>query len=195
MFPYGFFITGSQSDTKTGETAIKARKGKKFTLIELLVVIAIIAILAGMLLPALGKARELARSAQCAGNLRQIGMAISFYVQDNKEFTPKTSMPHPESNGQSWGFFLLPYIGKGDANFQLTTMSGKRHKQYISYPGNKLQEGKWITLCGIGKVGEIKWHKKGDDYGIELMLYMRKFERDDVIYIDNVRAYCLDDIK
>lgn len=62
------------------------RKG--FTLIELLVVVAIIAILAAMLLPALSKAREKARSAVCMGNLKQIFLAFSIYVQDNEEFFP-----------------------------------------------------------------------------------------------------------
>ncbi|NDK17082.1 MAG: prepilin-type N-terminal cleavage/methylation domain-containing protein, partial [Armatimonadetes bacterium] len=53
-----------------------------FTLIELLIVIAIIAILAAMLFPVFARARETARKATCASNLRQIGMALELYVQD-----------------------------------------------------------------------------------------------------------------
>jgi prepilin-type N-terminal cleavage/methylation domain-containing protein/prepilin-type processing-associated H-X9-DG protein len=64
---------------------------KGFTLIELLVVIAIIGILAGILLPVLSRARESARKTQCMSNVKQIGMGLIMYANENSETFPSDS--------------------------------------------------------------------------------------------------------
>ncbi len=68
---------------------LKLNKG--FTLIELLVVIAIIGILAGILLPVLSRARESARKTQCMSNLRQVGMGLIMYANENSESFPAST--------------------------------------------------------------------------------------------------------
>src|ERR1039458_6420098 len=126
---------------------------RAFTLIELLVVIAIIAILAAMILPALAKAKDKAKLIACTSNLRQWGMVIRMYIDDNGDCIPCDGMDatgqYPGGNGaeadlNAWFNLLPPYMGE------------KNLKDYfVGLPGNPLLRAELIPFPG-GK-GKI-WH-------------------------------------
>ncbi|QQE13253.1 prepilin-type N-terminal cleavage/methylation domain-containing protein [Planctomycetota bacterium] len=88
------------------------RSGLAFTLIELLVVISIIALLIGILLPALGAARDTAKQINCVSNLRQVSIATYTYVTENDGFFP----PLGESQVNNAKVTGIPYLSGNDRN-------------------------------------------------------------------------------
>lgn len=82
-----------------------------FTLIELLTVIAIIGVLAAIIIPTVGRVRESTRTTQCLSNLRQLGMAVTLYAQDQGGGFPYAYRSGGSAEDNFWYRAITPYVG------------------------------------------------------------------------------------
>ncbi len=123
------------------------KRRQAFTLIELLVVIAIIALLVSILLPSLAKAKDLAKAAMCMSNLRNIGLTLVLYAEENDGFTPDVFDYHgvqpvstPPVDGRMWHMRLMTtgYVdvpNPGSANiFQCPSGEPTTWSQTVTHP-------------------------------------------------------------
>ncbi len=121
---------------------MRSTKRSGFTLVELLVVIGIIALLISILLPALSKARNSAKTMACLSNLRQLGQATAMYAGENKQYLPYPTTTLGER--ALWFNALDPYLQAVEDNSARTGVAAgrnyKRYKQcevYDSFDGGK----------------------------------------------------------
>lgn len=149
----------AHAQSRAQAAGIPRTRRRGFTLIELLVVVAIIAILASLLLPALGQAKARGKAIQCLNNLKQMGLAMILYSDENDGYIPR-------GNGYPWFLVYMPYMPEGGTAKDYRTVriyrcagypnTDTRRRQIITYVINAWKFASPKDKVGSEQIGPSK---------------------------------------